>query len=366
MTPPLPLVERKQRQARQRIIDAARELFLERGFDGVSVGDIAERAEVGRTTFFRHFGDKQEVVFANEQELLDTITAARPGRRHPRPAKRDRGRRTAPPGRPGPLRPGDRRPRGLHPPLPAHRAAPGAARPRRGEDAADRRQARASSSSTADPTRPPPASPRRSPSPATRPPKASATTPAPWPTRPRPPSAEHSRSGPAPPRPSRNRPAQDDRRGRADPGRRVIAASEGLLSPGVTLRLIAEFAARARSLHPALDKLTACEREVVGLVAAGLSRLVGRPVGSAAPLAPARARTSNKPSQTRKPVVSNGPCPSRPRPALPGHGSDVRPGSLHARISVRFGRRYRRLVRAAVYVRVWRGRPRHRAAPRVA
>jgi AcrR family transcriptional regulator len=77
MTPPLSLVERKQRQARQRIIEAARELFLERGFDGVSVGDIAERAEVGRTTFFRHFGDKQEVVFANEQDLLDTITAAR-------------------------------------------------------------------------------------------------------------------------------------------------------------------------------------------------------------------------------------------------------------------------------------------------
>ena len=76
MTPHLPLVERKQRQARQRIIEAARELFLERGFDGVSVGDIAQRAEVGRTTFFRYFGDKQEVVFANEQELLDTITAA--------------------------------------------------------------------------------------------------------------------------------------------------------------------------------------------------------------------------------------------------------------------------------------------------
>jgi AcrR family transcriptional regulator len=76
MTPSLPLVERKQRQARQRIIEAARELFLERGFVGVSVGDIAERAEVGRTTFFRHFGDKQEVVFAKEQELLDTITTA--------------------------------------------------------------------------------------------------------------------------------------------------------------------------------------------------------------------------------------------------------------------------------------------------
>jgi len=76
MTRPLPLVERKQRQARQRIIEAARELFDERGFDGVSVGDIAERAEVGRTTFFRHFGDKQEVVFGKEQELLDMVTAA--------------------------------------------------------------------------------------------------------------------------------------------------------------------------------------------------------------------------------------------------------------------------------------------------
>lgn len=76
MTQPLPLVERKRRQARQRIIEAARELFLERGFDHVSVGDIAERAEVGRTTFFRHFGDKQEVVFAREQDLLDTIAAA--------------------------------------------------------------------------------------------------------------------------------------------------------------------------------------------------------------------------------------------------------------------------------------------------
>jgi AcrR family transcriptional regulator len=76
MSQPLSLVERKQRQARQRIIEAARELFGARGFDQVSVGDIAERAEVGRTTFFRHFGDKQEVVFANEQELLDTIAAA--------------------------------------------------------------------------------------------------------------------------------------------------------------------------------------------------------------------------------------------------------------------------------------------------
>src|SRR5262249_39789404 len=76
MTSPLPLVERKRRQARQRIIQAAEELFLARGFDDVSVGDIAERAGVGRTTFFRHFGDQQAVVFAKEQERPDTPATA--------------------------------------------------------------------------------------------------------------------------------------------------------------------------------------------------------------------------------------------------------------------------------------------------
>ena len=76
MTQPGSLVERKRRQARERIVQAAEELFFTRGFDDVSVVDIAERAEVGRTTFFRHFGDKQEVVFAREPELLKTIAAA--------------------------------------------------------------------------------------------------------------------------------------------------------------------------------------------------------------------------------------------------------------------------------------------------
>ncbi len=72
----LPLAERKRNQARARIVRAAEELFSDRGFDAVSVADIADRADVGRTTFFRHFGDKQEVVFAQEQELVETIAAA--------------------------------------------------------------------------------------------------------------------------------------------------------------------------------------------------------------------------------------------------------------------------------------------------
>jgi AcrR family transcriptional regulator len=69
-------VERKQRRARQRIVEAADELFASRGYDDVSVSDIAARAEVGRTTFFRYFGDKTEVVFAKEQAMLDTVARA--------------------------------------------------------------------------------------------------------------------------------------------------------------------------------------------------------------------------------------------------------------------------------------------------
>jgi AcrR family transcriptional regulator len=64
------LRERKQQRARGEIVAAAYDLFEERGYADVTVTDIAERAQVGRTTFFRYFGDKQEVVFANEQDWL--------------------------------------------------------------------------------------------------------------------------------------------------------------------------------------------------------------------------------------------------------------------------------------------------------
>lgn len=69
-----PLRERKRRLVQQRIIEAADELFAEKGFDNVSVTEIAARADVGRTTFFRYFGDKAEVVFAHEVEMLERVT----------------------------------------------------------------------------------------------------------------------------------------------------------------------------------------------------------------------------------------------------------------------------------------------------
>jgi DNA-binding NarL/FixJ family response regulator len=71
---------------------------------------------------------------------------------------------------------------------------------------------------------------------------------------------------------------------------RVVAAGDALLSPSVTKRLVAEFAQRAKEPPPAggLDALTAREREVMGLVAEGLSNeeIAGRLVVS-----PATAKT---------------------------------------------------------------------------
>jgi len=76
MTTPETLRARKQRRTRDGIVESAMALFDERGFDGVTVNEIAERAEVGRTTFFRYFADKQEVLFADDDEFLAMLTAA--------------------------------------------------------------------------------------------------------------------------------------------------------------------------------------------------------------------------------------------------------------------------------------------------
>ncbi|GAA0991077.1 TetR family transcriptional regulator [Nocardiopsis tropica] len=73
--PPDTLHARKRRKARAMIVSAAFQLFAEHGFDNVTVASIAERAEVGRTTFFRYFGDKQQVLFADDDAEVDRMCA---------------------------------------------------------------------------------------------------------------------------------------------------------------------------------------------------------------------------------------------------------------------------------------------------
>lgn len=59
--------------ARSRLADAALELFAERGFADTTVPQIATRAGLTTRTFFRHFSDKREVLFAYQAELPDLV-----------------------------------------------------------------------------------------------------------------------------------------------------------------------------------------------------------------------------------------------------------------------------------------------------
>jgi AcrR family transcriptional regulator len=69
--------ERRRQQTRARIVDAAAELFAERGFDAVSVVEIAQRAGVVEKTVFNHFPVKEGLVFEADPPmrtaLLDTV-----------------------------------------------------------------------------------------------------------------------------------------------------------------------------------------------------------------------------------------------------------------------------------------------------
>jgi AcrR family transcriptional regulator len=67
--------------ARGRLEQAALQLYGERGFEQTTVAEIAKRAGLTERTFFRHFADKREVLFAGAsslQELLVTSVAGAP------------------------------------------------------------------------------------------------------------------------------------------------------------------------------------------------------------------------------------------------------------------------------------------------
>ena len=56
-------------RARERLVVAAVDLFTEQGYDATTVAQIAERAGVTKSTFFRHFPDKRELLVAGQETL---------------------------------------------------------------------------------------------------------------------------------------------------------------------------------------------------------------------------------------------------------------------------------------------------------
>ena len=68
MTSKIGLRERKRMQAMRRIQEAAVDLFDERGFENVTIEQIAEAAEVSPSSVYRYFGTKEQVVLRDEYE----------------------------------------------------------------------------------------------------------------------------------------------------------------------------------------------------------------------------------------------------------------------------------------------------------
>ncbi|MBM3714257.1 MAG: TetR family transcriptional regulator [Actinobacteria bacterium] len=75
--------ERKKAATRKAISDAATALFLERGFDEVSIREVADAADVSPTTVFAHFPQKEALVFdeddAQRDLLVDAVRDRAPG-----------------------------------------------------------------------------------------------------------------------------------------------------------------------------------------------------------------------------------------------------------------------------------------------
>jgi len=76
----LPLRERKKLRTRRALADAALRMFTEHGFGRVTLEDLAEEAEVSKSTFFRFFPAKEAAAIEAEAELWSAYLAALAGR----------------------------------------------------------------------------------------------------------------------------------------------------------------------------------------------------------------------------------------------------------------------------------------------
>lgn len=70
------LRESKKRETRERLSDIATELFFARGFDAVTVEEIAAAAKVSKVTVFNYFARKEDLFFDREHEVKDLVRTA--------------------------------------------------------------------------------------------------------------------------------------------------------------------------------------------------------------------------------------------------------------------------------------------------
>ncbi len=67
--------EQKKAEVREALVEAADTLFVEQGYEGTTVDQIAERAGVSRRTFFRYFPSKEAIAFPRAEQRLEVFRA---------------------------------------------------------------------------------------------------------------------------------------------------------------------------------------------------------------------------------------------------------------------------------------------------
>ena len=63
--------QRRRLRTKRQLEQAAMECLIETGYDRLTIQDIVDRADLGRGTFYIHFHDKEEIVWANFQHGLE-------------------------------------------------------------------------------------------------------------------------------------------------------------------------------------------------------------------------------------------------------------------------------------------------------
>jgi AcrR family transcriptional regulator len=69
----MPRPDRRPQRTRRLLKDALIELILERGYESLTVQDILDRANVGRSAFYAHFRDKEDLLLSGFEEIAEGI-----------------------------------------------------------------------------------------------------------------------------------------------------------------------------------------------------------------------------------------------------------------------------------------------------
>lgn len=72
--------DRRVEKSKRALAEALVQLMIDKGYEAITIADIAERANVGRSTFYAHYADKEDLLQESLQGLRQHLTAATPPR----------------------------------------------------------------------------------------------------------------------------------------------------------------------------------------------------------------------------------------------------------------------------------------------